>query len=331
MEELGDQSLTVALFDRFPIRRSWHNGEWFYSLVDVIAALAGTPTPRRYWSDFKRDLKVKEATDVYALGVHIIKLPDSDGRMQKTDCGNRETVLRIIQSIPSPNAEPFKRWMAQVGNAALEEAEENEETKSLRAQHRLKLHEVDTHLHQLVVFRGITTPEQHQRLRNSNYAGLYAVATRDEVARLRSLPFTIEPEEVMGVMEMAANIFQRAGTAQLVEQRNIQGEDAINATAEDVGVQVRLTMERMGMPMPENLPKHRPLHHTEWLPPEVRGPGQIDWGNEPAEAVDRIIPIYELVEIEDAAQHPDALPPDASVSGLRLIEERHILPPESES
>ena len=321
MEELGDQSLTVALFDRFPIRRTWHNGEWFYSLVDVMGAIAGTPNPIRYWSDLKRDLLAKEQYDIYANGVFKLPIPGADGRMSKTDCASREGVLRIIQSVKSPNAEPFKKWLALVGNAALEDADESDETKSLRAQHRLKLHTLDTALHQLVMFRGITTPEQHERLRNSNYAGLYAVATRDELARIRRLPFAAEPEEFMGVMEIVANEFQRAGTAQLVQTRNLKGEDAINATAEDVGVQMRLMMEKMGLPMPENLPRHRRLSDGEWMPEGTRG--QVDWDAETEEVEDRVIPIYALVEIEGERRNADA---PVSETGLELIEERHLNP-----
>jgi hypothetical protein len=156
--------------------------------------------------------------------VSTLKLPASDGRVKATDCATQEGVLRIIQSIPPPNAEPFKRWLAQVGEMVLEEAEETAETRSIRAQHRWKLHELDTALHELVEFRGITTPEQHARLRDSNYADLYSVATVQQVIRIRRLPFAPEPEEFMGVMEMVANEFQRAGVASLVHSRNLQYE-----------------------------------------------------------------------------------------------------------
>src|SRR6185437_12503616 len=196
MEEIGDQSLTVALFDRFPIRRTWHNGEWFYSLVDIVAALAATPIPRRYWSDLKKQLNVM-GSQVYASIVQL-PLPAPDGKMRKTDCANRETVLRIIQSIPSPNAEPFKQWLANVGALALEEQEETEQIKSLRAEHRLKLYALDTLLHEIVTFRGITTPEQHERLSDSNYSGLYNTATRERLIHERRLPFGATLEEFMG-------------------------------------------------------------------------------------------------------------------------------------
>ena len=311
MEHLGDHSLTVALFDKFPIRRTWHNDEWFYSLVDIVAALAATASPKRYWSDLKRKMIMKEGVDEYDFIVPI-SLPGTDGRKQKTDCANREGVLRVIQSILSPNAEPFKRWLAQVGNLVMAEAEETNVERSIRAQHRLRLHELDTALHEIVEFSGITTPAQHQRLTDANYAGLYSVATKNDVIRIRHLPFASEPEEFMGVMEMAAHIFQRASVASLVHQRNLQGEDPIAATAEDVGVQMRIMLEKMGMPMPENLPIHRRLSDGEWLPQELRN-DTIDWDEELAEADDRIYPIYEIVDADSGVG-----------KDLKLLEERHL-------
>jgi hypothetical protein len=73
--EIGDDHLTVALFEDFPIRRTWHEGEWFYSVIDCMALLSGSPNPRRYWSDLKRDLAAQEGYEVYASGVQLIRLP----------------------------------------------------------------------------------------------------------------------------------------------------------------------------------------------------------------------------------------------------------------
>ncbi|MBA3827049.1 MAG: hypothetical protein H0X24_24545 [Ktedonobacterales bacterium] len=261
--ELGDKDLTVALFDQFPIRRTWHEAEWWYSVVDCMAALAATPNPRGYWSDLKRKLKKEGA--MYEDFVHSLPLPAADGRMAKTDCATTEGLLRIIQAVPSPNAEPFKQWLAQVGAAALEDTEDG--NKQLRSEHRLKLHTVDALLHELVSFRGIVTPEQHQALTDANYAGLYAVATERNVIEMRHLPMlSDEPMDWMGVAESAYNEFQRALTATVVERKNLQGQTAITTAAEDVGVQIRLTIERTGGTMPEDLPRYRRLSRGDWVP-----------------------------------------------------------------
>jgi DNA-damage-inducible protein D len=118
--ELGDEKLTVALFEQFPIRRTWYNGEWWYSIIDCMGPLSGSPTPARYWSDLKRDLLAKEGFEVYAQGVNLFPMPDARGRKQKTDCANKAILLRLIQSVKSPNAEPFKQWLADLGAAELE-------------------------------------------------------------------------------------------------------------------------------------------------------------------------------------------------------------------
>ena len=99
MEEMGDLSMTMALFENFTIRRTWREGRWYFSVVDIMAPLSGTSNPRRYWSDLKRKLKTNEQLDVYEKIVHIFPLPMSDGRIRKTDCADMEGVLRLIQSI----------------------------------------------------------------------------------------------------------------------------------------------------------------------------------------------------------------------------------------
>ena len=197
---------------------------------------------------------------------------------------------------------------------ALEELEETEGERTIRAQHRLKLHEIDAALHEIVMFRGIVTPAQHQHLKDANYAGLYDVATREDVIRIRHLPFASTPEEFMGVLEMATHIFQRASLTALIQQRNLHGEEVITTTAEDVGVQIRLNLEKMGLPMPEDLPRHRRLADGEWMSDELLATrdGTIAWDEPLHPAADRVNPIYEVTDGDDTQQ-------------LRLLEERHLL------
>lgn len=167
----------------------------------------------------KRKLKAKEALDVYDFSVHILPLPDADGRMQKTDCSDTEGILRLIQSVPSPNAEPLKQWLAQVGAELLEG---DRDAYQLRTRHRLKLHYLNTSLMELVAFRGIITPAQQQALRDSNYAGLYGLPGEEALIRFRRLPFGATLEEFMGTDEIIANEFQRSQMSLIIKQRNIQ-------------------------------------------------------------------------------------------------------------
>ena len=102
-------------FEEKPIRKIWHNDEWYFSVVDVIYVLTDSANPRKYWSV----LKVREPQ--LATICSQLKMLSSDGKNYKTDVANTEGVLRLIMSVPSPKAEPLKLWLAQVGRERLEE------------------------------------------------------------------------------------------------------------------------------------------------------------------------------------------------------------------
>ena len=104
------------------IRYVWHKQEeeFYFSVVDVVGVLTGSENPRRYWSDLKHKLKSEGSCETYEKIVQL-KMPAADGKMRMTDVANMEQLLRIIQSIPSPKAEPFKQWLAQVGKERLDE------------------------------------------------------------------------------------------------------------------------------------------------------------------------------------------------------------------
>ena len=121
MEKINDCS-KVQLFENQKIRTVWdeEQEEWYFSVIDVISVLTGTTTPRRYWSDLKRKLKSEGAVEVYEKIVQL-KLTASDGKKRLTDVATTEQLLRIIQSIPSPKAEPFKAWLAMAGRERIEE------------------------------------------------------------------------------------------------------------------------------------------------------------------------------------------------------------------
>lgn len=112
----------LQLFENKTIRTAWdeETEEWYFSIVDVISVLTGTENPRRYWSDLKRKLKKEGAVELYERIVQL-KILSSDGKRYKTDVADTEQLLRIIQSIPSPKAEPFKAWLAMVGRERIEE------------------------------------------------------------------------------------------------------------------------------------------------------------------------------------------------------------------
>lgn len=116
----------LAIFEGKQIRRHWDNKseKWYFSVVDVVGALSGSERPRKYWDDLKRRL-FDEGSEVSAK-IGQLKMVAEDGKLRDTDCAETEVMLRIVQSIPSPNAEPFKLWLAKVGYERLEETADPE-------------------------------------------------------------------------------------------------------------------------------------------------------------------------------------------------------------
>ena len=114
----------LIVFNDKQIRRILHKNEWWFSISDVCGALTDSPDPGAYWRKLKQRLKA-EGSEVVTF-CHDLKLPAPDGKMRLTDCANTEGIFRIIQSIPSPKAEPFKRWLAKVGYERVQEIEDPE-------------------------------------------------------------------------------------------------------------------------------------------------------------------------------------------------------------
>jgi len=128
----------IAIFKKKEIRKTLHNGEWWFSVIDIIEAVTESDRPRKYWSDLKKKL-IQEGYSQLSEKIGQLKLRSSDGKYYETDCGDTETMFRIIQSIPSPKAEPFKRWLAKVGYERIQEIENPElATKRTRMLYKLK-------------------------------------------------------------------------------------------------------------------------------------------------------------------------------------------------
>lgn len=115
----------IILFQEKQIRREWQEGQWLFSIVDVIEVLTGSPRPRKYWNALKTKL-IEEGFSELSQNVGQLKMAAADGKHYKTDVANSQTLLRLIMSVPSPNAEPFKQWLAQVGQERIEEIENPE-------------------------------------------------------------------------------------------------------------------------------------------------------------------------------------------------------------
>lgn len=123
-----DIDTSIKLFESKKVRTHWDKKEelWYFSVIDVIEILTDSSLPKRYWSDLKKKLS-NEGSEVYEKIVRL-KMLAEDGKMRETDVSDTKTLLRIIQSIPSPKAEPFKQWLAKVGYERMQEIADPEQS-----------------------------------------------------------------------------------------------------------------------------------------------------------------------------------------------------------
>ena len=130
---MTNQSDKLVIFQDKKIRRVWHNDEWYFSVADIIAILTDSNSPGAYWRKLKERL-LKEGSSQTVTNCHSLKMTAGDNKRRLIDALNTENIFRLIQSIPSPKAEPFKRWLATVGYERIQEIENPE-----LAQDRMKL------------------------------------------------------------------------------------------------------------------------------------------------------------------------------------------------
>ena len=183
MAEVNDNS-SIQLFEDQKIRTAWdaEKEEWYFSIIDVISVLTDTANPRRYWSDLKRKLKAEGANELYEKIVQL-KMLSSDGKRYKTDVANTEQLLRIIQSIPSPKAEPFKAWLAMVGKERIEETIDPEQAIDRALDTYLKKGYSEEWIHQrLLAIRIRNELTDEWKKRGVQKGKEYAILT-DEISR----------------------------------------------------------------------------------------------------------------------------------------------------
>lgn len=246
----------LSAFESSVVRRTWHEGQWWFAIVDVVAALTDSPSPEGYLKDLRRrDKGLAEGWGQIATPLRM----STPGGVQALNCANVEGVLRVIQSIPSPKAEPFKMWLAQVGYERIQRINANLDIESLNeAQRRLMLRDElarhNKHLATAAKNAGVETPIDYAVFQDHGYKGLYGGLGAKDIHAHKGLKKSQKILDHMDSTELAANLFRATQAEDKLRREGIKGKTAANQTHLEVGRKVRQTIKELGGTMPENLP-----------------------------------------------------------------------------
>ncbi len=241
----SDKSLIV--FQDKKIRRQWYNEEWYFSVIDVVAILVDQQEyqrSRKYWNKLSQRLR-EEGSEVVTF-CHQLKLLADDGKMRVTDCANTEGIFRIIQSIPSPKAEPFKKWLAKVGYERVQEIEKPELTqKRMRELYKAKGYSDDWIEKRVrgIAVRDELTDEWDKR--GVKKGKEYSILT----AEISKATFGLTPAEYkkhkglkrenlrdhMNDLELIFTMLGEASTTKIAKKKNAQGFNENKDTAKRGG------------------------------------------------------------------------------------------------
>ena len=239
------------------IRRVWHEGRWFFSVIDAIAILTDSDAPRQYWGNMKQRIQDEGFTQLLSKCLQLKMRSALDGKMYKTDAPDTETMLRITMSIPSPKAEPVRQWLAQVGAQRLDEVvaelPENEQRLVLRRE----MADRNNALAEAATGHDTLTSRDFAIFQDWGYRGLYNGETSRDIAARKGLTKGQHILDHMGSTELGANIFRVTQTTAKLHQlqdEGTTGKGIANQTHYAVGKEVRAAIERIGGAMPEELP-----------------------------------------------------------------------------
>jgi len=228
-----EETTKIALFRGKEVRKTIYKNEWWFSIIDIIKILTDNKRPRKYWNDLKKKLKDEGYVEV-SEKIGQLKLLAPDGKSRETDCANTETIFRIIQSIPSPKAEPFKRWLARVGYERIKEIEDPElATKRTRALYKAKGYSdvwIEKRMRGIAIRETLT--DQWQK-RGVKLKKEYAILT----AEISKATFDMTPSQYkkfkklrrenlrdhMNDLELIFTMLGEASTTEITKNKNAQG------------------------------------------------------------------------------------------------------------
>lgn len=254
-EELNDDRALLPFEEEgvWPVRREWHKGQWYFSIIDSVRVLTDSPTPRRYWAELKRKLQDEGASEVFAQSEQL-KMRALDGKMRATDAANVETLLRIIQSIPSPKAEPYKRWLAKVGAERLEDVIASRDEPERRILIRGEVAEKNAILNSVAAAAGVLTRRDFAVFHDAGYTGMYNGERENDIHARKGLAPGESILDWMGSTELAANLFRITQTEDKLRREPVANKEAANKVHHNMGKAVRQFILDQGGTPPEQLP-----------------------------------------------------------------------------
>lgn len=236
----------IKLFEGRQIRSAWDNEkeEWYFSIIDIVGVLTDSKDPGAYWRKLKQRLK-EEGNEVVTI-CHTLKMQAADGKMRKTDVADMQGIFRIIQSVPSPKAEPFKMWLAEVGKERIDEIIDPELTIDRALDTYLKKgysrEWINQRLQAIQVRKELTDTWQDHGVKAGKE---YAILT-NEISKAWSGMTTREYKNLKGLkkenlrdnmstLEIVLNMLAEATTTELTKTKNPQGLEENKKVAKDGG------------------------------------------------------------------------------------------------
>ena len=244
MKEVNKKT-AIKLFEDYKVRTSWDNEKetWYFSVVDIVAILSESKDPTAYWRKLKQRLKAEGNETV--TNCHGLKMLAPDGKMRLTDVLDTEGVLRLVQSIPSPKAEPFKLWLAKVGSERLDEMQDPEIAINRALQYYLAKgyspEWVNQRLKSIEVRKALTDEWQRSGVKNTEYGILTDILTQ-EWSGMKTREYKdfkgLKKESLrdnMSNMELVLNMLAEVSTTEISKQKNPQTMEENKSIAKQGG------------------------------------------------------------------------------------------------
>lgn len=266
----------LQLFEEKKIRSVWDDKEenWYFSIVDVCAVLTESKDPAAYWRKLKQRLKQEGNETV--TNCHGLKLRAADGKLRLTDVADTEQLFRLIQSIPSPKAEPFKLWMAQVASTRLEQMQDPEKSIDQAVMDYKRLGYSDTWINQRIKSIEIRKELTDEWARTGVQQGMQYASLTDIITREWSGMSTKQYKQFKGLkkeslrdnmtnMEIALNMLAEASATELSKQHNPQGFNQQKRVAKDGGSVAKVARNQLESKLGHKVIS--PAKASDYLPP----------------------------------------------------------------